>query len=349
LVVTIYKLYYIGKKRYFYGGKGMFKRLLITVISSLLIGVSAYGEESFGVDLLWGATVPSVFSIYIMNPDRLAGWHGPLYGYEKEFIPEKYQNLPLLGAWHGGGGLPDKEMLIKNKIKDALVIPHGNFDADGMTKPLEELGLKVHVIRGGALAEYIPVFRELGKLLKVPDRGEELAQYAENALKIARESVKDVPEDKKPLVLLAGGKDGLTTSCNVPAIEAAGGVNAFKCLGITLNMPRLSFEEIVIMNPDVILFQDPSFIHGKSIIDSNWKRLRAYKEKRMFVVPYGPFGWLEKPEAVKFMAVQWLTCKLYADRCPVDIAAETKRFMKLFFNLDLDDEKIKVILREGLI
>jgi iron complex transport system substrate-binding protein len=330
-------------------GEGMLKKLLVALISSLLVCASVYGEDACEVDSLWGATVPSVFLIYIVNPDKLAGWHGPLYSYEKEFISEKYYNLPRLGSWHGGGGLPDKEMLIKNKVKNALVMPHGLFANSNMTKTLEDLGLKVHVVQGGALAEYIPAFRELGKLLGVPERGEELALYAENALNITEESVKDIPEDKKLRVLLAGGKSGLTTNCNVPAIEAAGGVNAFKCVAANVNVPQISFEQIMIIDPDVILFQDPNFIHGKSIIDSNWKRLRAYREKRMFIVPYGPFGWLDKPEAVKFMAVQWLACKLYPDKCPIDVPEETKKFMKLFFRLDLSDEKIKVILREGLI
>ena len=43
---------------------------------------------------------------------------------------------------------------------------------------------------------------------------------------------------------------------------------------------------------------------------------------------------------MRLMGVQWLANLLHPDLYAVDIKAESRRFMKLFFNLDLSDAQI---------
>jgi len=92
------------------------------VVCSFFLFTFAIPEYSAEPEKVWGASVPAAFMVYIVNPDAFAGWPSKLYEYEAEFIPEKYKQLPILGSWHGGGGIPDKELLMKYKVKNALVI-----------------------------------------------------------------------------------------------------------------------------------------------------------------------------------------------------------------------------------
>ncbi|MFT3959820.1 MAG: hypothetical protein QM665_12215, partial [Desulfovibrio sp.] len=50
---------------------------------------------------------------------------------------------------------------------------------------------------------------------------------------------------------------------------------------------------------------------------------------------------IERPATyMRLMGVQWLANLLHPDLYAVDIKAESRRFMKLFFNLDLSDAQI---------
>jgi iron complex transport system substrate-binding protein len=332
----------------------MKKLLFLLTFIFLLSGVSGIAAEKGkilypadipegGVDKLWGTNVPSNFLIYVVNPERLAGWHGDLYEYEKPYIPKKYHNLPKLGGWHGGGGIPDKEMLLAHKVKNALMFERAHMQLESASELLE-LGMNIYVLKGGGLDEGVSTFRDLGKLLGVAERGEQLAQYAQDALDTVRAMVKNIPQTKKPKVYIAGGIDGLSSVCRHQMLEIAGGRNAVECEQ-DIYSRQLSFEQIMQINPDVLVIQNPFFVETFKK-DARWKRLRAYKDGRVYIVPFGPFSWMDKPEAVKYIGIKWLACSLYPDRCEIDMHAETKNFMKLFMHLDLDDKEIKKILQE---
>ncbi|MDR2401182.1 MAG: ABC transporter substrate-binding protein [Deferribacteraceae bacterium] len=297
-----------------------------------------------GVDKLWGTNVPANFLIYVVNPDRLAGWHGDLYDYEKPYIPEKYHNLPKLGGWHGGGGLPDKEMLLAHKVKNGVMFENAHMQIENASE-LQELGMNIYILKGGDLDEGANTLRDLGKLLGVAERGEELAKYAEEALASVRAAVKNIPQSAKPKVYIAQGIDGLRTTCKNQVLEIAGGRNAVNCEK-DIYARQLSFEQLMQINPDVLVIQNPFFVKTFND-DVRWKRLRAYKNGKVYIVPFGPFSWMDKPEPVKYMAIKWLSCKLYPDRCKIDLQSETKKFMKLFMHQDLDDREIKKILQEN--
>jgi iron complex transport system substrate-binding protein len=79
--------------------------------------------------------------------------------------------------------------------------------------------------------------------------------------------------------------------------------------------------------------------------DSKWRGLRAAREGRVYFVPYEPFAWLDRPASfMRFIGVQWLAQKLHPERFSIDLEAETGRFLRLFFRLDLSREQIKRIL-----
>lgn len=307
--------------------------------------------DSGRLSRVFGATFPSTYTIYALNPDLLAGWNGPLRGYEAKYIPQKYQNLPILGGWFGQGFFPDREVLLAQKIDTAfLIASEGNLSRT-IESALKKIGMPVLTKQVVYLRDYIPMFRELGDEFGMPERGRALAEYAAKALDDTAAMVAEVPEEEKVRVYLAQEVDGLGTVCDsatrTEAVRLAGGVSVHKCpAALSESTIKVSFEQIMVYDPDVLLILHPSFME-RFPNDAKWKNLRAVREGRVYFVPHEPFSWLDKPATyMRLICLQWLACTLYPDRCGKDIVKETAEFMKLFFNLDLDEAAVKSILKQ---
>ena len=292
---------------------------------------------------IWGATVPSSFILYIVAPDRIAGWPAKLYAYETRYIPEKYRKLPILGSWHGGGGIPDKEMLLKMKVKKAFIFSATPLHStDMMYEEIRKLGIEVFLMESTTVQEDIALFKKLGEILEVPERGLELALYGEEALARTLKII-EAGSEKHPRVYLAG-KNGLSSVCNSRLLDLTGAENVYKCEGTNETFRQLDFEQIMGFDPDVVLITDPNFA-SEYHKDPKWKTLRAYREGRFYVVPHGPFGWMDKPsQAMQFIGMQWLACTLYPERCNIDMLTETKKFIKLFMHTEMTDKEVAAIL-----
>ncbi len=281
------------------------------------------------------------FIIYIMDPEQLAGWNNPLMDHELPYIPEKYRKLPIYGGWHERAYVLDKELLMRDKIKRVFLLSTDAENDKSRLDDLRKMGMDIFVLDAGGIETYPAMLRKLGKYMNIPERGNELADYGDEAIARAKAVGAKVPAGKKVRVYVGHGPDALNGLCNVDILDMAGGINALKCNGIS-DFPLLSYEDVLAMDPDVILISNPA---GRKVLsDPKWQRLRAYREGRVYVVPYGPFGWMHMPEITRFMGAQWMACTLYPGQCDIDLTAETKRFMKLFFHMDLTDAQADGIL-----
>lgn len=307
--------------------------------------------DSGKLSRVFGATFPSTYTIYALNPDLLAGWNGPLRGYESKYIAQKYQSLPILGGWFGQGFFPDREVLLARKIDTAFLIVSEENLSRTIASALKNIGLPVITKKVLYLRDYVSMFRELGEEFGIPERGRALADYAAEALDETAAMVAGIPDEDKVRVYLAQEVDGLGTVCDSAtrseAVRLAGGVNVHKCPeALSESTMKVSFEQIMVYDPDVVLILHPSFME-RFPNDAKWKNLRAVRQGRVYFVPHEPFSWMDKPATyMRLICLQWLACKLYPDRCGKDIVTETARFMKLFFNLDLDDATVKSILKQ---
>lgn len=325
------------------------KKLLLLAFALLLIFPDlSYGQAGKKLKI-YGATFPSSFALYVLEPEILSGWNGPLRDYEKKWIPEKYHNLPILGGWYGKGMIPDKEVLLRARFDKALVLTGAHRQGDDSLPALKKLGFDIVALPNVSLADNINMFSAMGREFGVPERGEALAAYGREALARVAESMKDLPKEQYTRIYMAQDVDGLTTSCNntarSEAFMLAGGINVNECpKGIGDATIKISFEHILRHDPDVILINHPTFMrHYQN--DKKWQALRAAREGRVYFVPYEPFSWLDRPASfMRFMGTQWLAAKLHPEHFKIDLAAETDKFLRLFFRLKLSPEQIKAIL-----
>jgi iron complex transport system substrate-binding protein len=93
-------------------------------------------------------------------------------------------------------------------------------------------------------------------------------------------------------------------------------------------------------NPEAVLVYHPNLMRNIPG-DPKWRQLSAVRAGRVYFMPRGPFSWLERPASyMRVIGVQWLANVLHPDLYPVDIKAESKKFMELFFNAPLNERQI---------
>jgi iron complex transport system substrate-binding protein len=313
----------------------------------VLTSISQGDEFTGGV---YPATPPSAFTLYAFDPDLLGAWNTPLYEYERRFIPAVYQKLPILGGWYGQGYVPDREMLMASGLKKAFLLENSFFSSERIRAALKDISIDL-LTAPGNFDELPLCFRTMGQVFNRQERGELLGLYADNVLSSLK-VLEAIPEDKRLRVYLAMDADGLATSCAGESrsnfIGLAAGRNAMVCSdAVNPGRPRISFEEIMALDPDVILADSYAL---KKIMDQEerWRRLRAFREGRVYLVPKGPFSWNGHPTLTSLMGARWLANILHPDKYPLDLIAETKEFNRLFFRLDLTDQMAKEFLDPSL-
>lgn len=179
------------------------------------------------------------------------------------------------------------------------------------------------------------------------DRAALLADYADGVLKALQLELAAVPQDKRPRVYYGRGPTGLQTgtagSINLEMIEVMGATNVAASAG-TGGLKRVSLQEIMSWNPDVILAGDRDFAASVKS-DPQWASLKAVKDGRVFVVPGLPFGWSDSPPGLnRLIGIPWLGNLLYPESFNADIEVEARRFYRLFYQIELSDEQIKTLM-----
>lgn len=307
--------------------------------------VTESGAEAKDARSVYCATPPSTFTLYAFAPELLAGWNTPLRDYEKKFIPARYHNLPVLGGWYGQGFIPDREMLLASGIKKAFYLSMGPHDRLPIEKTLTSLGMQVTSVPGASMADMATCFLDMGRAFGREDRGAALATYAEQTLEKVSHAMRDLPSEKWTRVYVALEADGLASVCRksqrAEVFAAAGALSVHDCPpGTEESFLRVTFEQLMAYDPEVILVFHPALMR-RIPTDPKWSSLPAVRQGKVYFIPRGPFSWLERPATyMRLLGVQWLANKLHPDLYPVDIAAESRRFMKLFFNLELDDAQV---------
>ena len=306
---------------------------------------AASSDASGDARSVYCPTPPSAFTLYAFAPELLAAWNTPLRDYEKKFIPPQYHDLPILGGWYGQGFIPDREMLLASGIKKAFYLSMGMHDRLSIEQTLSALGMQVSTAPGGSMKDMAACFLTMGQLYNREERGQALAAYADATLNKVAAAMKNLPPERRTRVYVALEANGLASVCQgserSEVLEAAGADSVHICPPGTENAQlKVTFEQVMAYKPDVVLVFHPELMR-RIRTDPLWSALPAVQAGRVYFIPRGPFSWIERPATyMRLIGVQWLANLLHPDLYAVDIKAESRRFMKLFFTLNLNDAQI---------
>lgn len=336
----------------------MFK--IVSFIFSIAIFLNAQiYEDMLGtkieikkVEKIHAATPTLLYSLYAIDKDKIAGLNFPFNEDEAKYIDEKIVNLPVLGGWFGQGRVPNSEMILQTK-PDVILLSDSTkkMGEKKLKSSLGNIDVPLVYLKSNTLEELVLSFSYIGKLVDKEERAKELENYGNESLNLAKEIAKKV--DKKPKVYYAEGNNGLLTDCNTSIhselINLASGDNVHKCQTTnSFGRESINFEQVLNYNPEIILVYEKEFY--KNIYkDKKWQLIDAVKNKKVYFLPKGPFSWFDRPPSfMRLLGLKYVISILHPDLYELDIYEESKKFYKLFLDLDLNDSQIDDILGKNI-
>ncbi|MDQ1326504.1 MAG: iron complex transport system substrate-binding protein [Campylobacterota bacterium] len=305
------------------------------------------------VKRVFGSSPPMTYLLYALNPDKMIGLNfkakNPNNSADKEFVGERFLSLPVIGSFHGGGNDINLESLMAYKPQLILV-----WQDDMRMQIVEREIIKTNIptlfVEFREIEDMPKAFIKAGEAIGEKERGQRLAEFIQKSIDEVREATAKL----KPVrYYYAEGIDGLSTECDqsfhVQALNFAGGENVHKCQqkGV-LGLEKITFETLLNYDPEVIVVQNRA-VYNDILLDPLWGRLSAVKNKRIYLVPTAPFNWLDRPPSfMRALGIEWLASVFHPEAHTIDLNDRIKAFYELFFNVHLNDEQIKNILRTSL-
>lgn len=302
------------------------------------------------IDRIYAAGPPAAILLYTLAPDMLTGWPRRPHDYERPYLAEPYRDLPETGRLTGRGDNANLERVLRTRPD--LIIDFGSVRdtyvslADAVQR---QTGIP-YLLIDGRFANTPAALRQVADMLGIQQRGEQLARYVETLFADIDAALADIPVEERPRVYLARGPDGLETglkgSINSEIIERAGGRNVADpgADSQRRGIVQSSIENVILANPDTIITWDRNFYEGVWH-DPLWAGIDAVRRGRVYLSPTAPFGWIDRPPSVnRIIGLRWLAGLFYPDRLGVDLRAETRRFYRLFYHVDLNDRQLDELI-----
>jgi iron complex transport system substrate-binding protein len=109
-------------------------------------------------------------------------------------------------------------------------------------------------------------------------------------------------------------------------------------------LSKVSIEQVLLWNPDVIITIDLAFA-ANVYNDRAWAPVAAVGARRVHLSPKLPFGWVDFPPSVnRLIGLWWLAKILYPDLFPEDLRTLTRDFYRQFYHVTLADAQIERVL-----
>ena len=276
---------------------------------------------------------------YVLAPDMLIGHLSIIGDEQKRFLRPEAARLPMLGGSPGGGPAVNMETVLAAKSDIVLLSGNARTEISRATEKYVQVGLPVVFVNLEGIDDYPAAIEFFGRLIDRQDKAKRLADYARKVLADVDRAVASIPPGKRLRVYYAESADGLATECDqsfhADAIKRAGGVIVHQCLLKThMGMEKVSFEQVMLYNPDVIVTSDPGF-EAMAYADRRWRSIKAVAEHRILSAPRTPFNWIDRPPSImRIIGVQWLAARFYPDAYAIDLRQELREFHQRYLGID---------------
>ena len=135
---------------------------------------------------------------------------------------------------------------------------------------------------------------------------------------------------------------GVVGSINTEIIERAGGRNVMQAAGQS-GLVRASMEQVIVADPEIILTWDRNFF-ARVTKDPLWAGIKAVRDKRVYLAPTAPFGWIDRPPSLnRVIGLKWLAGLFYPDKLGHDLRETTRAFYRLFYHVDPSDAELETL------
>ena len=332
----------------------LFLPLLLALSGRLCFGqtavIDASGREirpPAKVERVYAAGPPASLLVFAIAPDKLTGWTRAMRPNEAEFFPERYANLPELGRLTGRGNTANVEVVLDAKTDLIVDVGTTGPTLASLASQVQEQTRIPYGLFDGRIESTAVTLRAVGKLMRNEGPAEKLAAWYEREIADVKQRVSRAKQH--PLVYYGRSASGLQTggkgAINVEALEVVGARNA--AAEARAGLATVSFEQVLLWNPEVILTTDPNF--WKSVwTDPKWQAVKAVEQKRVYLSPHLPFGWFDfPPGANRLLGLWWAGKLLYPQTfADVDLRAKVAEFHRLFYHREPTAAQLDALLGE---
>jgi iron complex transport system substrate-binding protein len=244
---------------------------------------------------------PAALLIWAVARERLAGWPRKPDPECLAGLAPGAAALPELGGLAGSGRQAGLEAIAA--LHPSLILDYGDTDAQNVERGrrVQERLKAPWTLIDGSLVRIPEAFRQAGRLLGVAERGESLADEAEQVLADWRQA----PPGRS--FYYARGGDGLETGFRgalaTEVLEGAGWTNV--AVGGD-DIGRVTREQIVAWDPEVLITLNAGFARA-ALHNEVWRRRSNGSVRRILLLPDKPFGWIDRPPSVnRLLGCAWL-------------------------------------------
>ena len=286
--------------------------------------------------------------IFVLTPEKLVGWSAPLSRGQRAYLPAKVARLPILGDVSRAN--PAETVQRVMRTRPDLIVESGPVspEAAARAEQIQQQTGVPYIILDNDIQTTPRTLRAIGAMLGAAERGNDLANYTDNAIDALRGRLLIAPADERPLVYYGRGPDGLETglggSQTMANIDQAGVINVAAHLGRG-ELTWVTRDQIFAWNPAIIIAQQRSFYLSVQR-NTTWRGLSAVDSKRVYLAPGDPFGWIDDPPGVnRIIGLYWLTALFYPDQYQEDLRANVRDFYDRFYRIKLTDRQLEALVR----
>jgi iron complex transport system substrate-binding protein len=282
--------------------------------------------------------------IYVLAPNKLAGWARPPVG----VAPAMKGRMPMFGDLTGPN--PTATAATVSRVHPDLIIDCGSVTPEraALADQISQASGIPYILIDNSFDRTPIMLRTVGRVLGVAERGDDLAGSAEHAINALRGRLLIQPATQRPKVYYARGPNGLETglpgSGAAASIEAAGAINVAAPLGSGERV-AVTPGQLRQWNPDLIIAQDRGF-YNAALRNPAWRSLAAVRNHKLFLEPDAPFGWIDDPPGVnRLIGLYWLSQLFYPGDSQDDLRTLMQDFYDKFYGIKLTDAQIEAIAK----
>ncbi|HEY3911938.1 MAG TPA: ABC transporter substrate-binding protein [Stellaceae bacterium] len=300
------------------------------------------------IERIMPAGPASAVFIYALVPNKLAGWPLPLSRAQRALLPTQFARLPVIGQL--GGPSPTATVYDVVRLHPDLIIGYGVLSPAtvALANRIQQQTRVPYILLDDSIQVMPELLTDVGTLVGAGDHRLAVSSYAYHAIEALRGQLLISSSNDRPLVYYGRGVDGLQTALpGSPAasdIEQAGAINVAAGLGRG-GVAQVTPAQIFSWNPQIVIAQQRSF-YNALLHSPEWSGLAAVRNKRVYLAPAVPFGWIDDPPGVnRAIGLYWLSNLLYPDLYQEDLRTNARGFYQLYYGVQLTDRQIEALIR----
>jgi iron complex transport system substrate-binding protein len=294
---------------------------------------------------------PADVLVFVLAPEKLVGWSTPLTRAQRAYLPAKFARIPsVLGA---ASPNPAETAQAVARLRPDLVIDCGPVSPEAAARAdqiQQQTGVP-YIVLDNSIQTTPHTLRMIGAMLGAGERGDDLGKYADYAIDALRGTLLIAPADERPLVYYGRGPDGLETGLGgsqaTAALDEAGVINVAAHLGRG-GLTRVTRDQIFAWDPQIIIAHQRSF-YNSLLHSAAWRGLAAVANKRVYLAPADPFGWVDDPPgANRMIGLYWLGALFYPSQYQQDLGANVIDFYNKYYGVKVNEKQVEALVRPAI-